>query len=96
MNITSTTVIRHGEYHTGNAGYRIEYVVLDSKLTRIQANVYEPMDGEEKYLGVISFENGAVSCSLPVPENCSLKDYFGDFEIIMNKIEAESEGRPGK
>ncbi|MDR1718057.1 MAG: hypothetical protein LBS20_19645 [Prevotella sp.] len=96
MNITSTTVIRHGEYRTANAMYRIECVIPDSRLTRIQANVYDPAEGEEKYLGVISYENGAVSCSLPVPGNCSLKDYFGDFETIMDEIRKESGGQPGK
>ncbi|MBF0648619.1 hypothetical protein IR083_07290 [Dysgonomonas sp. GY75] len=98
MNITSTTVIRHGDLQTVNAWYRIEYVILDSKLSRIQVNVYEPADteNEEKYLGCISFENGMVSCSLPVPENCSLPDYFGDFEVIMERIKAESAGQPGK
>lgn len=89
MDITNTTVIKQGRYQSEKARHQVEIVILNDKLNRVQATVYEPGGTEEKHLGYISFENNSINCSLTTPEYCRIKDLLEDFEIIIQKAMAD-------
>jgi hypothetical protein len=86
INITNTVITRQGETKTANARYQLEYSVSGGELTRVSASVFEA-DGKEneRYLGNIYFEGGAVNCSLQ--NGVGTARYFIDFEAFMEEIQ---------
>lgn len=91
MVIKNISIIKNAEAKTGNALYQIEYSIINNVLSRVHAGIYResPPEAEnfDTYLGSISYENGLISCSLPV--NSKATDLIQDFETFLTEIKAE-------
>ncbi len=91
MEIKNIVVTKNMTALTANAYYQLETSVSNGILNRISANVLTPASaqGQEEYLGNISYENHNLSCSFLSVENIS--SYFKDFESFMAEIGKEQE-----
>lgn len=91
MEIKNIVVTKNMTALTANAYYQLETSVSNGILNRISANVLTPesVEGQEEYLGNISYESHNLSCSFLSVENVSA--YFKDFEGFMAEIGKEQE-----
>lgn len=91
MEIKNIVVTKNMTALTANAYYQLETSVSNGILNRISANVLTPesIEGQEEYLGNISYESHNLSCSFLSVENVSA--YFKDFEGFMAEIDKEQE-----
>lgn len=89
MEIKNIVVTKNMTALTANAYYQLETSTSNGTLNRISANVFTPASaqGQEEYLGNISYENRSLSCSFLSVEDVSA--YFKDFEGFMAEIKQE-------
>lgn len=90
MKITSIKVIKQATAQTSIAKYDLEYSISNGILDRVNANINKvdmDNDGNEVYVGNISFENGTINCALPMSEQ--MAQYFEDFEGFLAIIQAD-------
>lgn len=86
MEIKNIVVTKSMTALTANAYYQLETSASNGILNRISANVLTPASaqGQEEYLGNISYENHNLSCSFLSVEDVSA--YFQNFEGFMAEI----------
>lgn len=91
MEIKNIVVTKSMTALTANAYYQLETSASNGTLNRISANVLTPASaqGQEEYLGNISYENHNLSCSFLSAEDVSA--YFQDFEGFMAEIGAQQQ-----
>lgn len=89
MEIKNIVVTKSMTALTANAYYQLETSASNGTLNRISANVLTPASaqGQEEYLGNISYENHNLSCSFLSADDVSA--YFKDFEGFMAEIKQE-------
>lgn len=89
MEIKNIVVTKSMTALTANAYYLLETSASNGTLNRISANVLTPASaqGQEEYLGNISYENHNLSCSFLSADDVSA--YFKDFEGFMAEIKQE-------
>ena len=89
MEIKNIVITKNMTALTAHAYYQLETSVSNGVLSRISANVFTPAsaEGQEEYIGNISYENHNLSCSFLSPE--SISPYFEDFEGFMAEIKKE-------
>ena len=87
MKIISTTTVKQATSEMENARYSIEYTLSDKILLRVMGTIYsleKDRNGNDVYIGTISFENETMNSSLPINSNAT--DLIADFENILSKI----------
>lgn len=91
MEIKNIVITKNMTALTAHAYYQLETSMSNGILNRISANVLTSgsVEGQEEYLGNISYENHNLSCSFLSVENVSV--YFKDFEGFMAEIDKEQE-----
>lgn len=92
MKILSTTITTSAEETTANALYRLEYSVVNNKVSRVETSVISTTDNEfeeQQQLGYIIYENDNIHCSLPGNRSNSI--HFAEFESILEEINSSVE-----
>lgn len=91
MEIKNIVITKNLTALTAHAYYQLETSVSNGILNRISANVFTTASaqGQEEYIGNISYESHNLSCCFLSPE--SISPYFEDFEGFMAEIKKELE-----
>lgn len=83
-------IIKNAKDKTENGNYDIEYTITNGFITRINTSIMslkQNKEGNDVFIGNITFDNGVISCMLPVTS--PVLKYFEDFYSFLAQIQED-------